>query len=348
MKALLPSTCAIRDRSPNHLSPPTAQSSPPPGAAAASPPGRPTSTSTPQTRPSLTLPSYRRGCCSAGPGRCWRRRGCLRIRTTRWSHTTCRPPPTSRRAVSGGSSGCWERAWLWTGTGKQINTMRFTQFNTQVRQSISAAAAAAKQRLGLPPPGARPGAWSTLPQQQLGAKLEAAEARQRQLALTMSPTQWELEQRTIQAMRTRTAFLRNPRYRDAPTKTAGGSTTVPNQHPRPARSPSPAEAAEVGWFPFEAEPSEVVFGSYEVGQVYSQTLRVRNTGLVMRGVWFQPPASRYFHVSLPRWVDYYYMHVTASVLRPDLMLDTCATTISTTTGSPPRQKMRWRREWPPS
>lgn len=64
----------------------------------------------------------------------------------------------------------------------------------QVRQAISAAALATKKSLGLPG-GPRPGAWSTLTAEELSPKLEAAEARQRALAVQMSPVHWELEQR---------------------------------------------------------------------------------------------------------------------------------------------------------
>jgi hypothetical protein len=64
----------------------------------------------------------------------------------------------------------------------------------QVRRGIAAASiASAKRRL------ARSGAWSCLPEEELRAKLEAAEARRRALTLEMSPAQWALEERCARA-----------------------------------------------------------------------------------------------------------------------------------------------------
>lgn len=60
----------------------------------------------------------------------------------------------------------------------------------QVRQSI----AASKKAQGLAT-GPRPGAWSTLTQAELRPRLEAAEARHKELALHMSSAQWEAEER---------------------------------------------------------------------------------------------------------------------------------------------------------
>jgi hypothetical protein len=44
----------------------------------------------------------------------------------------------------------------------------------------------------------------------------------------------------------------------------------------------------------------VVFGGYEVGHVYTASLRLRNVTRVTRTLRLLPPASQYFHVSLPR------------------------------------------------
>lgn len=51
-----------------------------------------------------------------------------------------------------------------------------------------------------------------------------------------------------------------------------------------------------------AEPPEVVFTSYEPGGVHTATLRLRNAGRAACGLRLLPPASQYFHASLPRWV----------------------------------------------
>jgi hypothetical protein len=61
-----------------------------------------------------------------------------------------------------------------------------------VRQSI----AAARRGEGLTT-AVRAGAWSTLPEAELQPRLEAAEARQRALALQMSSAQWEVEERWV-------------------------------------------------------------------------------------------------------------------------------------------------------
>jgi len=81
-----------------------------------------------------------------------------------------------------------------------LNSSKYLSNETQVRQSISAAVNATKQRLGLPAAGSRPGAWATLTPEQLRARLEAAEARQRAMTLQMSPTQWEVEKRCVRVL----------------------------------------------------------------------------------------------------------------------------------------------------
>jgi hypothetical protein len=60
------------------------------------------------------------------------------------------------------------------------------------------------------------------------------------------------------------------------------------------RSPHPcATCGMYGW-------SQVVFSDYEVGRVYSRLVKVRNLTQVVRSLRLLPPASQYFHMSLPR------------------------------------------------
>lgn len=66
----------------------------------------------------------------------------------------------------------------------------------KVRRKVTAAALDARRRAG-EATGPRPGAWSTLPPEALAPRLEAARARQRALALEMSPAQWALEERCV-------------------------------------------------------------------------------------------------------------------------------------------------------
>jgi hypothetical protein len=47
-------------------------------------------------------------------------------------------------------------------------------------------------------------------------------------------------------------------------------------------------------------PPQVVFSDYEVGRVYSCHVKVRNLTQVVRSLRLLPPASQYFHMSLPR------------------------------------------------
>ncbi|GBF91983.1 hypothetical protein Rsub_04707 [Raphidocelis subcapitata] len=169
--------------------------------------------------------------------------------------------------------------------------------NLKVRAKVAHAARDTRQRAGMAT-GPRPGAWSTLPPEALEPRLEAAKARQRALALQMSSAQWALEEWIVAAMRQRIAFSRNPRYRDAPRIRGGAGRARAAAGPgSPLAAPPPARGAEAA---FAAEPPEVVFSSYEAGGAYSQTLRLRNVSGVTRGLRLLPPASQYFHASLPR------------------------------------------------
>jgi len=101
-------------------------------------------------------------------------------------------------------------------------------------------------------------------------------------------------------MATRTSFLRNPRYCDTPparkhrTKSIGSAAAPVVIHS--SMKPQPPSS-----LPIVAEPSEVVFSSYEVGGTYNQLLQLRNVSTTMRGLRLLPPASQYFHASLPRY-----------------------------------------------
>lgn len=79
-----------------------------------------------------------------------------------------------------------------------------------------------------------------------------------------------------------------------------------HKHSSPNRA-SNAGAAGVYISPLEAgfrvTPAEgVLFDSYELGGAYFQTVQLQNVTNVMKGLRLLPPASRYFQISLPRWV----------------------------------------------
>lgn len=50
----------------------------------------------------------------------------------------------------------------------------------------------------------------------------------------------------------------------------------------------------------QAEPCEVVIASYEPGEVVTARVRLRNVSNILQTVHLLPPASQYFHMSLPR------------------------------------------------
>lgn len=103
-------------------------------------------------------------------------------------------------------------------------------------------------------------------------------------------------------MRERLQFLRNPRYLDAsPAAAAGGPGPSANRRQSPEKLRQ-GQAVAAPQLPIVAEPEEVVFSGYQPGEASGQVLRLRNVTSVMRGLRLLPPASQYFHVSLPRCV----------------------------------------------
>lgn len=115
--------------------------------------------------------------------------------------------------------------------------------------------------------------------------------------------------RIIKAMRQRLAFMRNPRYRDAPSNTSPvrAATTTATAYFDAAGPPTikgmqmqPKQPPPVLIMPVVTEPQEVIFGGYQPGMTYTQIVKVRNVSGVMTGIRLLPPASQYFHASLPR------------------------------------------------
>ncbi|EFJ49783.1 hypothetical protein VOLCADRAFT_104231 [Volvox carteri f. nagariensis] len=151
--------------------------------------------------------------------------------------------------------------------------------------------------------------WHTLTAEEVAAKIEEAEERRRQLSLKMPRAQFEKEQKIIQAMHHKLTFLRNPRH-PLPPAVRNLLDLKPDTH----RWVGPRAEVRMGVSPpiksnmtaredaiFVVEPEEVIFTDYVVGRTYEKVVRVRNVTGVSRALRVFPPASQYFHVSLPRF-----------------------------------------------
>ncbi|GLC49027.1 hypothetical protein PLESTB_000174500 [Pleodorina starrii] len=151
--------------------------------------------------------------------------------------------------------------------------------------------------------------WHTLTADEVAAKMEEAEERRRQLSLKMPRAQFEKEQKIIAAMHHKLTFLRNPRHPLPP-----AVRTLLDLKPDTKRWAGPRSDPRTGLSPpikanmtaredviFVVEPEEVTFTDYAVGRTYEKLVRVRNVTSVCRGLRVFPPASQYFHVSLPRF-----------------------------------------------
>ncbi|GFR52101.1 hypothetical protein Agub_g14614 [Astrephomene gubernaculifera] len=151
--------------------------------------------------------------------------------------------------------------------------------------------------------------WHTLTPDEVAARMEEAEERRRLLSLKMPRAQFEREQRIIQSMHHKLTFLRNPRHPLPP-----AVKMLMEQRPEAQRWAGPRAEVRHGVEPpikanmtarddviFVVEPAEVMFTDYAVGRTYEKLVRVRNVTAVCRGLRIFPPASQYFHVSLPRF-----------------------------------------------
>ncbi|GIM02972.1 hypothetical protein Vretimale_7763, partial [Volvox reticuliferus] len=151
--------------------------------------------------------------------------------------------------------------------------------------------------------------WHTLSADEVAAKIEEAEERRRLLSLKMPRAQFEKEQKIIQAMHHKLTFLRNPRH-PLPPAVRNLLDLKPDTH----RWAGPRAELRTGVTPpikanmtsredviFVVEPEEVTFTDYVVGHTYDKLVRVRNVTSVSRALRVFPPASQYFHVSLPRF-----------------------------------------------
>ncbi|KXZ45748.1 hypothetical protein GPECTOR_51g734 [Gonium pectorale] len=151
--------------------------------------------------------------------------------------------------------------------------------------------------------------WHMLTPDEVAAKMEEAEERRRHLSLKMPRAQFEKEQKIIQAMHHKLTFLRNPRHPLPP-----AVKLLMEQRPEGQRWAGPRAQGKVGARPpikanmtaeedviFVVEPELVEFTDYAVGRTYEKLVRVRNVTAVSRGLRVFPPASQYFHVSLPRF-----------------------------------------------
>lgn len=131
--------------------------------------------------------------------------------------------------------------------------------------------------------------------------------------------------RIIKNMFQRLSFLRNPRYPSPQSATAAlmqnsltgskkGHKHKQQHHssPNKGKSLDPNSAANSATGVYLQSPTEagfsmtpgagILFDSYESGGVYFQTVQLQNVSNVMKGLRLLPPASRFFQISLPRWV----------------------------------------------
>ncbi|MEW5318142.1 MAG: hypothetical protein WDW38_009388 [Sanguina aurantia] len=148
--------------------------------------------------------------------------------------------------------------------------------------------------------------WHTLSAEEVRGKMAEAEERRRALAVKMPASQFDLEKQIIKSMHHKLAFVRNPRYALPPAVKMvqsqyqeGHRWNVPDTGTKLA--PPIKSNLSSGSEYFIVEPREVVFTDYEVGGVYSMRIRLRNVTAVLQPLRVFPPASQYFHISLPRF-----------------------------------------------
>eukprot|EP00198_Chlamydomonas_reinhardtii_P001982 XP_001691318.1 flagellar associated protein [Chlamydomonas reinhardtii] len=147
-------------------------------------------------------------------------------------------------------------------------------------------------------------AWQTLTPEEVAAKMEEAEQRRRQLGLKMPRAQFELEQKIIQSMHHKLTFLRNPRHPLPPAvKTLMELRPDANRWVGPRTTDCVRGAGRR--IPTERGRQDsavrTTAPSAPVGRAYEQVVRVRNVTAVSRSLRIFPPASQYFHASLPRF-----------------------------------------------
>ncbi|MEW5301041.1 MAG: hypothetical protein WDW36_003924 [Sanguina aurantia] len=186
-------------------------------------------------------------------------------------------------------------------TSVEPHHLRTTQ-GLQVRsQSLSAGTLARVREASL-----AQRTWHKLSAEEVRGKMAEAEERRRALAVKMPAAQFDLEKQIIKGMHHKLAFVRNPRYALPPAVKMvqsqyqeGHRWNVPDTGTKPA--PPIKSNLSSGSEYFIVEPREVVFTDYEVGGVYSMRVRLRNVTAVLRPLRVFPPASQYFHISLPRF-----------------------------------------------
>eukprot|EP00899_Mesostigma_viride_P020319 jgi/Mesvir1/28289/Mv04813-RA.1 len=122
----------------------------------------------------------------------------------------------------------------------------------------------------------------------------------------MSAEQWETEQKLAKRMHDRLNFLRNPRFATtqaldvmgAGTKGgAHGSTMSPHGGPRGGTVRGQGQVSVRNHADFGVEPPVVEFSEFAPGNVYQQTIHVRNKSGIARRVRFHPPATPAFAIS---------------------------------------------------
>ncbi|KAG1668832.1 hypothetical protein FOA52_004926 [Chlamydomonas sp. UWO 241] len=151
--------------------------------------------------------------------------------------------------------------------------------------------------------------WHLMSDTEVSQRVAESEERRRVQDLRMPPAQYELEKKIIESMHHKLSFLRNPRFPLPPAVKAlqaqfqpGPKWNVPEKAADARRAPPikfnmTSRAEQI----FVVQPEVVVFTGYEVGKVYTQKVSIRNVTAVIRSLRVLPPASQYFHMSLPRF-----------------------------------------------
>lgn len=97
-------------------------------------------------------------------------------------------------------------------------------------------------------------------------------------------------------MLTRLNYLRNPRFFDPPNLNPESLAFLEACKPPGI----PHKTTRSGAI-FVLDPPEVLFNDYQIANVYSATINIRNVTSVVRLLRVTPPKSQYFHASLLRY-----------------------------------------------
>ncbi|XP_072306530.1 deleted in lung and esophageal cancer protein 1-like [Eucyclogobius newberryi] len=107
-------------------------------------------------------------------------------------------------------------------------------------------------------------------------------------------------QNTLQKMKDRQNFLRNPRFLP-PNAQCGGTLISSDMERRKGAGRKGTNKSDDCLQVFQANPPVLVFIEYSVGQVYEATLELKNMTSASRHVRVIPPTTAYFYIGLGRF-----------------------------------------------